>query len=357
MDPEPIHVTKSFLPPLEEYTALLEGIWERGQLTNNGPLIKELEERLRQHLGVKHLVLTANGTLALQIAIKAMGLKGEVITTPFSYVATTSALVWEGCTPVFADIEPDTLTLDPIEVENAITPQTSAILPTHVYGNPCDCEALAEIADRHGIPLLYDAAHAFGVDYLEKPIMTYGNASIISFHATKLFHSCEGGAIATDDDDLADRMRYMRNFGHDGQEAFFGIGVNGKMSELHAAMGLANLPHLQTMVEKRQHAFQTYRSLLDTHSPFRWRNGGTANGAYYPFLFASEEALFDTRAKLTDAGIFARRYFYPSLAKLPYVYGKPPPVADDTARRVLCLPLAYDLDEDIARRIVELVIS
>jgi len=352
MDRKPIHVTKAFLPPLEEYVSLLEGIWERGQLTNNGPLVKQLEEQLREHLGVRHLVLVANGTLALQIAIKAMGLKDEVITTPFSYVATTSSLVWESCTPVFADVEPDTLTLDPVEVEKAITPKTTAILATHVYGNPCDCEALAKIADRHGLQLLYDAAHAFGVEYLEQPIMTFGHASIISFHATKLFHSCEGGAIATDDDELADRFRYMRNFGHKGQEEFWGVGINGKMSELHAAMGLANLGHLDEVRTSRGSIAAIYRHELGLENEFCWREHAKLRDAYYPFLYPSERELLQARERLNSAGIFPRRYFFPCLSELPYLSATLScPSSRRASKRVLCLPLSHDITRQEGERI------
>jgi dTDP-4-amino-4,6-dideoxygalactose transaminase len=257
-----INVTKSYLPPLEEYVGYLRGIWERGHLTNAGPLVVELEQRLKDYLGVKHCFYVNNGTIALQIAIKALKLEGEVLTTPFSYVATTSSLVWEGCSPVFVDIDPVTLCIDPAKLEAAITPRTTAIMATHVYGNPCDVEAIAAIATRHGLRVIYDAAHAFGVEYKDQSVLNYGDISTLSFHATKLFHTVEGGAIITNDDEVAHRISYMRNFGHNGPEAFWGVGVNGKSSEFHAAMGLCVLPQVDNLVRRRREISERYDRIL-----------------------------------------------------------------------------------------------
>ena len=236
-----IPVTKPFLPPKEEYEDFLRGIWSRNWLTNNGPLVNELELRLKEYLKVKHLLYLSNGTIALQIAIKALGLKGEIITTPFSYVATTSSIVWENCKPVFVDIDPKTLNIDPEKLETAITKKTTAILATHVYGNPCDIEAIQAIADKHHLKVIYDAAHCFGTKYKGKSVFEYGDVSTTSFHSTKIFHTVEGGAVFTKDPSMLKRMAYMRNFGHDGPEKFNGVGINGKNSEFHAAMGLVNL--------------------------------------------------------------------------------------------------------------------
>jgi Predicted pyridoxal phosphate-dependent enzyme apparently involved in regulation of cell wall biogenesis len=219
-----INVTKSFLPPLEEYTEYLKGIWERGHLTNHGPLVNELEEKLRTYFNVKHFFFISNGTVALQLAIKALNVKQEVITTPFSYVATTSSLVWENAKPVFVDIDPKTFTIDPLKIEEAITPDTSAILATHVYGIPCAVSQIQEIAERHNLKIIYDAAHAFAVNYKNTSILNYGDISILSFHATKLFHTVEGGGIATNSDEVAHRISYMRNFGHKGHGRVLGIG-------------------------------------------------------------------------------------------------------------------------------------
>ena len=209
-----INVTKSFLPPLQEFWQYIEGIWDRNQLTNNGPLVKLLEQRLQEYLGVKHLYFIANGTLALQIAIKALDLHSEIITTPFSYVATTSSILWEGCQPVFVDIDPETMCINPDLIEDAITSRTTAIMPTHVYGIPCKVTQIKSIAKKHGLKVIYDAAHAFGVKFLGSPLVTFGDISILSFHATKVFHTVEGGAIITDDNELAKKIQYMRNFGH-----------------------------------------------------------------------------------------------------------------------------------------------
>ncbi|MBE0685043.1 MAG: DegT/DnrJ/EryC1/StrS family aminotransferase, partial [Anaerolineaceae bacterium] len=257
-----IPVTKSFLPPINEYIQYLEKIWESNQLTNHGPFVKELETKLEDYLGVKHLFFVTNGTIALQIAIKALDLHGEIITTPFSYVATTSSIVWEGCSPVFVDIEPSTLCINPDLIEDAITSETSAILTTHVYGIPSDVDKIYEIAQRHNIKVIYDAAHAFGVRFKEKSLVSYGDTSTLSFHATKLFHTVEGGAIITQDDEIANRISYMRNFGHKGQEDFWGLGINGKNSEFHAAMGLCNLNHISSIIERRKQVSEWYDDLL-----------------------------------------------------------------------------------------------
>jgi dTDP-4-amino-4,6-dideoxygalactose transaminase len=352
-----INVTKSFLPPIEEYSAYLAGVWKRAYLTNAGPLVLELEEKLRQELDVKHFFFVNNGTVALQIALKALELKGEILTTPFSYVATTSAIVWEGCTPVFVDIEKDSLCLDPALLEQHITPQTSAILATHVYGNPCDVEGIAEVAGRHGLPVIYDAAHAFGVKYKNKSLLKYGTVSTLSFHATKLFHTVEGGAIVTDDDALAHKISYMRNFGHNGPEAFWGVGVNGKNSEFHAAMGLAVLPYVSRIIERRKEISELYDKLLANSGLIRpvLRAGTEYNYSYYPALFTSEAELLNVRARLIAAEITPRRYFYPSLSELPYANEQRMVISEDTSRRVLCLPLYYELTNTEVERISALI--
>jgi dTDP-4-amino-4,6-dideoxygalactose transaminase len=288
-----IQVTKTFLPDLEEYVQHLRTIWSSGRISNHGPLVERLESELQTLLGVKHLLLTTNGTVALQIAIKALELRDEVVTTPFSYVATTSSLVWEGCRPVFADIEPDTLCLDPERAAEACTPNTAGILATHVYGNACDVTALSELARRRGLRLLFDAAHAFGAMFDGKSLASSGDIAVLSFHATKLFHTGEGGALVTEDDDLAHRIRYMRNFGHRGQEEFWGLGINGKMSELHAAMGLAVLPHMSLILETRRRLTEAYDDALAGAEIQRvsWRAGLSRNCAYNPILLPSENVL------------------------------------------------------------------
>ena len=340
-----IHVTKTYLPPLQEYVECLERIWASNWVTNNGSLVQELEARLKDYLGVKHLFFVSNGTIALQIAIKALDLQGEIITTPFSYVATTSSIVWAGCQPVFVDVDPHTLCINPDLIEAAITHRTSAILPVHVYGHPCDVDAIQTIADRHGLRVIYDAAHAFGVRYDGQSLLVHGDIATLSFHATKLFHTVEGGALVTRDDEVAHRIAYMRNFGHRGQEAFWGLGINGKSSELHAAMGLCVLPRIEALIGRRRATSTMYDRFLAGTGLRRPRVDGAVayNYAYYPTIFPSEAQLLAARARLRAERVFPRRYFYPSLNQLDYVPHRPAPVADDIARRVLCLPLSHAL--------------
>lgn len=341
-----IPVTKPFLPPREEYAHYLSGIWERDWLTNMGPLANDLELKLKKYLHVKHLLYVANGTIALQMAIKALGLKGEIITTPFSFVATTSSIVWEGCTPVFVDIDPYSLNIDPAKIEAAITAETTAILATHVYGNPSDVEAIGKIAKKHNLKVIYDAAHAFGVKVNDRSVFEYGDISICSLHATKLYHSVEGGLLITKDPDLLKKLAYMRNFGFNGPEDFAELGINGKNSELHAAMGLANLKYIQNINDKRKQLTEHYNSGLKNTKSFipQWHNEASRNYAYYPVVFESENLALKCFEGLKRKEIFARRYFYPSLSSiLPYVAKKEMPVAEAIAKRVICLPLYYDL--------------
>lgn len=352
-----INVTQTFLPPLEEYVALLEKIWDAKWLTNRGNLVRELEDKLCQHLGVSNLLAVSNGTIALQIVIKSFGLTGEIITTPFSYVATVSSIVWEGCTPIFVDIDPDHLTLDASKIETAITDRTTAILATHVYGNPCDVEAIDEIASRRGLKVIYDAAHCFGVKYKGESVLNHGDVSTLSFHATKLFHTGEGGAIVCRDAESLEAVFNHHNFGHKGPEEFFGLGVNGKLSELNAAMGLAVLPHMEGVVERRKAACDVYDSLLDFSRLRRptLRAGTEWNYAYYPVIFESEAALLAAKEKLNEAAINPRRYFYPSLNNLPYVAPANVPVSEAISRTVLCLPLSAELDTGIVENIARTI--
>ncbi len=354
-----IPVTKSYLPPIEEYIKYLNRIWESNQLTNNGPFVQELEEKLKEYLGVRHLFFVSNGTIALQIAIKALHLKGEIITTPFSYVATTSSIVWEGCQPVFVDIDPKTLCLDPDLIEAAITPRTTAILTTHVYGIPCNVEKIQSIAERHSLKVVYDAAHTFGVQYLGKSLVSYGDIATLSFHATKLFHTVEGGAIITDDDELAHRIRYMRNFGHKGQEEFWGLGINGKNTEFHAAMGLCNLPHLPEIIAARKQVSEWYDELLKESALTRpvLPAGTLYNFGYYPVLFPSEKDLLNARDSLNAENIFPRRYFFPSLNSLPYLQEQSIPIAENISSRVLCLPLYPDLKPQEVKFISNIILE
>ena len=354
-----INVTKSFLPELPDYIKYLEGIWERGHLTNHGPLVVELENKLRDFLGVKHFFFVNNGTIALQIAIKAADLKGDVITTPFSYVATTSCLVWENCNPVFADIDPNTLTVTAETIEKVITPQTTGILVTHVYGNPCPVEDIEALAKRRGLKVIYDAAHAFGVEFKNQSVLNYGDISTLSFHATKLFHTIEGGGIITNDDELAHKISYMRNFGHNGPEAFYGVGVNGKSSEFQAAMGLCLIPKIDHIIETRKSLSDFYTSSL-AGIPIQHLNIQTGttkyNFAYYPIVFNSEEELLKVVKALNEKQIMPRRYFYPSLNTLHYVANNlENDYATDVSKRVLCLPLYPDLAMEQVRIISDCI--
>lgn len=341
-----IPVTKPFLPPIEEYQKYLTGIWHRQWLTNMGPLASDLEIKLKEHLGLNHLLFVTNGTVALQMAIKALDLEGEIITTPFSFVATTSCIVWEGCSPVFVDIDKDSLNIDASKIEASITEKTTAILATHVYGNPCDVIAIEKIAAKHNLKVIYDGAHAFGVKVNGKSIFDYGDISTCSLHATKLYHSGEGGLVITKDKELLKKLAFIRNFGFNGPETFETLGINGKNSEFHAAMGLANYKHIETIHNKRKELTEYYNEKLKGLKARRptWHKEGTLNYAYYPLVFESEELMLKCMEGLKAHEIFTRRYFYPSLANtLPYLDKQDFEVTDDIAKRVMCLPLYVDL--------------
>jgi len=353
-----INVTKPYLPPKEEYYKYLDGIWEREWLTNNGPLVQELEQRLKAYLGVKHLIFVNNGMVALQIALKALPARGEVITTPFSYVATTNSILWEGCKPVFADIRDTDFNIDPTKIESCITPATTAILATHVYGNPCDVEAIEQIATRQNLKVIYDAAHAFGATYKGKQVLSYGDIAICSFHATKIFHTIEGGAIVTNDDQLAEKMTHYRQFGHRGDD-YFTIGLNGKNSEFHAAMGLCLLPKMEQFIQKRKTLSALYDAYLEDLPLQRPVSlAGTAyNYSYYPVVTQTEEVLIKIKTHLQAHDIVTRRYFFPSLNKLPHHAGEPCPVSESVSVRALALPLYYTLEEKDVLAISNLIKS
>ena len=341
-----IPVTKPFLPPQKDYEIFLDGIWKRQWLTNMGPLANELEMKLKEHLKVDHLLFVTNGTVALQLAIKALALTGEIITTPFTYVATTSSIVWEGCKPVYVDIDKHSLNIDPTKIEEAITENTTAIVATHVYGNPCDVKAIQKIADKHNLKVIYDAAHAFGVKVDGESIFNYGDISTCSTHATKLFHTIEGGFVVTKNVELLKIISYMRNFGHDGPEKFQGLGINGKNSEFHAAMGLANLPYLEVIHKKRKKITERYNLKLKSFKAVKplWHKESSSNYCYHPLVFESEELLLKCINSLKVNEIFGRRYFYPSLAtSLPYIKTTALKNTDEVAKRIFCLPLYNDL--------------
>ncbi|QKZ13650.1 DegT/DnrJ/EryC1/StrS family aminotransferase [Spirosoma sp. KUDC1026] len=355
-----INVTKSYLPDLDEYTNYLKGIWERVHLTNDGPLLRQLENEMKAVLGVKHLKFCSNGTVVLQMALKALDITKEVITTPFSYVATTNVLLWEGCTPVFADITPDDFCIDPAKIEPLITENTQAILATHVYGNACQIEQIQAIADKHNLKVIYDAAHTFGASYNGQSILSYGDISTCSFHATKVFHTVEGGCIITNDDELAQKLHFYRSFGHRNDD-YFSVGINAKNSEFHAAMGLCVLPKVPDLIAARKQVFGYYDDRLDFSRISRptLLPGVEYNYAYYPVVFDSEETLLRVVEALKAQEIMPRRYFYPSLNTLPFAQipgsGQSCPISEDVSLRVLALPMYPDLAEADVDRIASIV--
>lgn len=345
-----IPVTKAYLPNKEKYKAYIDRIYESGWLTNNGSLLQELEHRLKEYLGVKHLILVANGSLALQLAYKALDLKGEVITTPFSFAATTSTLAWEGLKPIFADIDPKSFNLDPNNIEALITPDTSAIVPVHVFGNPCEVEQIQTIAVKHGLKVVYDAAHAFGVGYtnqegVKQSALNYGDISTLSFHATKLFHTIEGGAVITNDDELAKKIRLLINFGITSPTTVESVGTNAKMNEFEAAMGLCLLDEIDIIRSERERVWQKYHQELSGIVAFQqWNAQSYNNYAYAPVLFKSEARLLEAEKRLKENDIMPRRYFYPSLDTLDYLNtDQVCKHSRDIASRILCLPIYPDL--------------
>lgn len=354
-----INVTKTFLPPIEEYNKQVQRAWDSQWLTNRGELVLELEEKLKQFLEVSNIIVTNNGTVPLQIALKLLGKQGEIITTPFSYVATTAAIVWENCTPVFVDIHPEYLTIDETKIEADITDKTTAILATHVFGNPCNIIAIEALAKKHNLKVIYDAAHCFGVKYNGQSIFTYGDVSTCSFHATKLFHTGEGGALFAKDTDLQHRLFNSHNFGHNGPEAFQGLGINGKISELQAAMGLTVLPYLEHILEERKRVVDFYNQNLDLTKVqlLKIRDKTQWNYSYYPVIYKDEATLLKVQKALNDNQIFPRRYFYPSLNTLNYIERKFMPISESVASRVLCLPLYVELTQEDITKIVSILNS
>jgi dTDP-4-amino-4,6-dideoxygalactose transaminase len=342
-----INVTQTFLPPIDEYMAQVQRAYNNQWLTNRGELVVELEDKLKSYLNIDNILITNNGTIPLQIAIKLLGKGGEIITTPFSYVATTAAIVWEGCTPVFVDIHPEYLTIDETKIEAAITEKTTCILATHVFGNPCNVEEIERIAKKHNLKVIYDAAHCFGVSYKGRSIFEYGDISTCSFHATKLFHTGEGGAIFCKDELLRHKIFYSHNFGHNGPHNFFGVGINGKISELQAAMGLAVLPYMDFILSERKRLISAYNTFLDFSrlQKLQIRTETEWNYSYYPIIFESEEELLNVQKKLNKENIFPRRYFYPTLNSLIYIKSKQKlKVSKSVSERILCLPLYVELN-------------
>ncbi len=353
-----IQVTKAFLPPKEDYISILDAVWESGWITNRGMLVQELENKLADYLGVSNIIIMNNGTVPIQIAIQLLGKDAEIITTPFSYVATTSAISWQNCIPVFVDIHPEYLTIDETKIEDKITGRTKAILATHVFGNPCNIEEIAKIANTHNLMVIYDAAHAFGVKYKGQSIFNYGDISTCSFHATKLFHTGEGGALITSSQSLYHQCYYRHNFGHNGFTDFFGVGINGKISELQAAMGLAILPYIHEILSKRKTLVENYeRNLM--HLPqlqfMKLRDLTAWNYSYFPVIFPDEETLLNTMNALNKLNVFPRRYFYPSLNKLNYVQYQSMPISEGISKCILSLPLAHDLSYEDVNQVCKII--
>jgi len=354
-----INVTKTFFPPLEEYHAQLKRIWKNEWLTNRGELVVELEDKIRKKLNVSNIILMNNGTIPLQIALKILGNQGEIITTPFSYVATTSAIVWENCKPVFVDIHPEFLTIDETKIEASITSKTKAILATHVFGNPCYIEVIEKIAKKHHLNVIYDAAHCFGVKYQNQSIFNFGDVSTCSFHATKLFHTGEGGALFCKDDVLRSKLFYSHNFGHNGPLDFHGLGINGKISELQAAMGLSVLPYMDEIIANRKKVVEIYLEKLEWNilKTIKIRKNTQWNYSYFPIIFITEAQLLLVEKALNDENIFPRRYFYPSLNTIEFVKGAKMPVSESIASRILCLPLYAELETNEVQKIVSIINS
>ena len=354
-----INVTKTFLPPFEEYSKILKRAWDKSWITNNGELVKELEEKLKKFLDVNHLWFTSNGTIVLQMALKALNITKEVITTPYSYVATTNAILWEGCTPVFVDIDKKTFCINASLIEAAITPDTQAILATHVYGLPCDVEAIEIIAKKHGLKVIYDGAHAFGCTYKGKSLLSYGDISTCSFHATKLFHTVEGGCIIANDEKVSQKLMLYRQFGHIGDE-YYSVGINAKNSEFHAAMGLAVLPYIENLINERKTLSQLYDKYLSNSSVLNhsFSKYSKYNYGYYPITFENEKTTLKVIKALNDAQVFPRRYFYPSLNKLPYLRKIDKcPISEDVSLRIITLPLYPGLDDENISTISEIINS
>lgn len=336
-----ISVTRTQLPRLSDYIKQLKRIWENNWITNHGPLTLELENKLKKYLSCLYLYFVSNGTVALEIAVRSLELSGEIITTPFSYVATTSSIVWVGCKPRFVDINSKSLNIDAGLIEKAINKNTRAILATHVYGNPCEVEKISGIAKKHGLKVIYDAAHSFGVKYKGRDLVNFGDISTLSFHATKLFHTAEGGAVITQNRKIAEKIAFSRNFGHKGQENFWGLGINGKNSELHAAIGLTMIGGVKKHIKIRKKTSGIYDKLLTGTGLVTQQitRNTEYNYAYYPVIFRSEKQLLAARKALNNEKIYPRRYFYPALNKLNYVKYRKCPNAEDITKRILCLPL------------------
>jgi dTDP-4-amino-4,6-dideoxygalactose transaminase len=352
-----INVTKTFIPPLSEYMSYVKRAFDNEWLTNRGELVLELEEKLKEKLVISNILITNNGTIPLQIALKLFGENSEIITTPFSYVATSAAIVWENCKPVFVDIDPEYLTINENMIEDAITNNTKCILATHVFGNPCNVEVIDKIALKYDLKVIYDAAHCFGVEFENKSIFEYGDISTCSFHATKLFHTGEGGAIFCKDENIQKKIFYSHAFGHLGQTDYYGVGINGKISELNAAMGLSMLNHMDHIIHERKTVVNFYNENLNfiKINKIKIRESTKWNYSYYPIWFESETKLLEILEILNQNNIYPRRYFYPSLNTINYISGELMPISEKISCSILCLPLYVGLSKSDLIRIVNLI--
>lgn len=354
-----INITKIFLPDKETFIKYIDKIYSSGWVTNDGPFVKEFEKKLENFLGIRNVVVVSNGTLALQIAYRCLNIKGSALTTPYSFVATTSSLVWEGIKPIFADINKKTLTLEPTKIKKHLSKDITGIVPVHVYGNACEIDEINDIANQNNLKVVYDAAHCIGVKYKNKSIFNYGDASIVSFHATKLFHTIEGGAILTNDDHIAEEARLMRNFGISGEDKIESVGINAKMNEIEAAMGLALLDNIESLIADRYRVWNVYYNNLLNYVEFPELNPDVKwNFSYVPVLFKNESQLEKVKEILNANNIFPRRYFYPSLDTLTYLNNQEKfPISNNISKRVLCMPNFFGVNDDTINSICELIKS
>lgn len=357
----PIHVTQPSLAPYEKFIELLRPSWESGILTHNGPLVQKFEKEISKKLNVKNYVAVSNGTIALQMAIKALGLKGEVIVPAFTWIATVSAINWEGCKAVFCDVDSETLNIDVKMIEELITVNTVAIMPVHVFGNPCDVKAIEEIAKKHNLKVIYDAAHAMGSTLNGKSILEYGDISATSSHATKLLNTAEGGGCLTNDIKIHNKLKRIRFFGHSEDKSdIIEDGFNGKMTEVHAAIGLSNLNIYNQVLDDRKEKYKLYKAELKNVKDIRFQKHviGTPNFSYFPIILSSESLLLKIIKTLNTKGIFPRRYFYPSVNTFSIIENKNPcPISEDISKRILCLPLYFSLEKKKILEISQLIIS
>ena len=352
-----INVTRSFMPPIEEYEKYIEKIWNNRYLTNEGPLLQELRDKIKEYLGVNNVNIVNNGTTALELAIKALDIEdGEIITTPFSFVATTSSILWERCEPVFVDIDIDTLCIDVKKIEEAITPKTRAIMAVHVFGYPSDVEKIQEIANKHNLKVIYDGAHAFGSKYKGKSLLGYGDITTCSFHATKLFHTIEGGACFAKDSEVNQKIQLLKTFGEKNKKYEI-VGTNAKMTEFNAAMGLANLPYITEIIKERKEICELYDKELQGYVERpKFLPELEYNYIYYPIILKDEDETLKIIQNLNKKEIYARRYFYPSLNTLNFIKSEVKcPVSEDISKRILCLPLYNGLKENEIKQICEII--